>query len=99
VATTTASTPESSSSSSNFVSTDYMEPQPEENSPPIIKTRLQKLAVTSGKAFTFHVLPETFYDAEDQGNLRLALTDKDGHELKANSWLQFNADKRELYGL
>lgn len=99
VATTTASTPESSSISSNFVSTDYMEPQPEENSPPIIKTRLQKLAVTSGKAFTFHVLPETFYDAEDQGNLRLALTDKDGHELKANSWLQFNADKRELYGL
>ncbi|XP_039147842.1 dystroglycan isoform X3 [Drosophila simulans] len=99
VATTTAATPESSSSSSTFVSTDYMDPQPEENSPPIIKTRLQKLAVTSGKAFTFHVLPETFYDAEDQGNLRLALTDKDGHELKANSWLQFNADKRELYGL
>ncbi|XP_017049418.1 uncharacterized protein LOC108093721 isoform X1 [Drosophila ficusphila] len=98
LATTTASTPESSSSNT-FVSTDYVEPQVEENSPPIIKTRLQKLAVTSGKAFTFHVLPETFYDAEDQGNLRLALTDKDGHELKANSWLQFNADKRELYGL
>ncbi|XP_037713057.1 uncharacterized protein LOC119549235 isoform X5 [Drosophila subpulchrella] len=98
LASTTASTPESSSSGT-FVSTDYVEPQPEENSPPIIKTRLQKLAVTSGKAFTFHVLPETFYDAEDQGNLRLALTDKDGHELKANSWLQFNADKRELYGL
>nr|XP_016929388.1 uncharacterized protein LOC108009498 isoform X6 [Drosophila suzukii] len=98
LASTTASTSESSSSST-FVSTDYVEPQPEENSPPIIKTRLQKLAVTSGKAFTFHVLPETFYDAEDQGNLRLALTDKDGHELKANSWLQFNADKRELYGL
>ncbi|XP_070068336.1 uncharacterized protein Dg isoform X4 [Drosophila takahashii] len=98
LATTTASTPESSSSST-FVSTDYVEPQTEENTPPIIKTRLQKLAVTSGKAFTFHILPDTFYDAEDQGNLRLALTDKDGHELKANSWLQFNADKRELYGL
>ncbi|XP_016968089.1 uncharacterized protein LOC108036449 isoform X6 [Drosophila biarmipes] len=98
LASTTASTPESSSSST-FVSPDYVEPQPEENSPPIIKTRLQKLAVTSGKAFTFHVLPDTFFDAEDQGNLRLALTDKDGHELKANSWLQFNADKRELYGL
>ncbi|XP_052842849.1 uncharacterized protein LOC128256492 isoform X6 [Drosophila gunungcola] len=97
--TTTASTPESSSSGGVFVSTDYVEPQPEENSPPIIKTRLQKLAVTSGKAFSFHVLPDTFFDAEDQGNLRLALTDKDGHELKANSWLQFNADKRELYGL
>ncbi|XP_016985355.1 uncharacterized protein LOC108048915 isoform X1 [Drosophila rhopaloa] len=93
--TTTASTPESSS----FVSTDYVEPLPEENSPPIIKKRLQKLAITSGKAFSFHVHPDTFYDAQDQGNLRLALTDKDDHELKANSWLQFNPDKRELYGL
>ncbi|KAH8285536.1 hypothetical protein KR054_010629 [Drosophila jambulina] len=98
VATTTAATPDSSSSST-FISPDYLEPQPEENSPPIIKTRLQKLAVTSGKAFTFHVLPDTFIDAEDQGNLRLALTDKEGHELKATSWLQFNADKKELYGL
>ncbi|XP_017027309.1 uncharacterized protein Dg isoform X2 [Drosophila kikkawai] len=98
VPTTTAATPDSSSSSS-FSSPDYLEPQPEENSPPIIKTRLQKLAVTSGKAFTFHVLPDTFVDAEDQDNLRLALTDKDGHELKASSWLQFNADKKELYGL
>ncbi|KAH8314505.1 hypothetical protein KR059_010965, partial [Drosophila kikkawai] len=98
VPTTTAATPDSSSSSS-FSSPDYLEPQPDENSPPIIKTRLQKLAVTSGKAFTFHVLPDTFVDAEDQDNLRLALTDKDGHELKASSWLQFNADKKELYGL
>ncbi|KAH8400780.1 hypothetical protein KR009_000930 [Drosophila setifemur] len=98
VATTTASTPESSSSSS-FASTDYVEPQPEGNTAPIIKTRLQKMAVTSGKAFTFIVPADTFADAEDQSNLRLALTDKDAHELKPTSWLQFNADKRELYGL
>lgn len=61
--------------------------------------RLQKLAVTSGKAFSFIVPEETFFDAEDQTNLRLELTDKDGHELKPTSWLQFNADKRELYGM
>ncbi|KAH8327226.1 hypothetical protein KR074_007528 [Drosophila pseudoananassae] len=94
--TTTTAQPESSSS---FASTDYVEPPQEENSPPVIETRLPKLAVTSGKAFTYIVPLETFSDAEDQGNLRLELTDKDGHELKSTSWLQFNADKRELYGL
>ncbi|XP_017096697.2 uncharacterized protein Dg isoform X9 [Drosophila bipectinata] len=94
--TTTTVQPESSSS---FASTDYVEPPQEENSPPVIETRLPKLAVTSGKAFTYIVPLETFSDAEDQGNLRLELTDKDGHELKSTSWLQFNADKRELYGL
>ncbi|XP_015040600.2 uncharacterized protein Dg isoform X2 [Drosophila pseudoobscura] len=98
VATTTPASPEATSTVSTFSSTDYVEPQPE-NSVPIIKTRLQKLAVTSGKAFTMIVPEDTFWDAEDQGNLRLELTDKDGHELKSNSWLQFNADKRELYGL
>ncbi|XP_032586198.1 uncharacterized protein LOC6579411 isoform X2 [Drosophila mojavensis] len=85
-------------STSTEASTDYVEPR-QENSVPIIKMRLQKLAVTSGKAFSFIVPEETFYDAEDQTNLRLELTDKDGHELKPTSWLQFNADKRELYGI
>ncbi|XP_068143729.1 uncharacterized protein Dg isoform X2 [Drosophila tropicalis] len=70
-----------------------------ENSPPIIKTRLQKLAVTSGKAFKFIVPEQTFADAEDYNNLRLELTDMDGNELKGSSWVQFNSDKRELYGL
>ncbi|XP_034652926.1 uncharacterized protein LOC117891532 isoform X3 [Drosophila subobscura] len=98
VATTTPATPEATSTVSTFASTDYVEPQPE-NSVPIIKTRLQKLAVTSGKAFTMIVPEDTFWDAEDQSNLRLELTDKDSHELKSSSWLQFNADKRELYGL
>ncbi|XP_062136913.1 serine-rich adhesin for platelets isoform X1 [Drosophila sulfurigaster albostrigata] len=88
----------SSSTTTTDSSTDYVEPR-QENTTPIIKMRLQKLAVTSGKAFSFVVPMETFHDAEDQSNLRLELTDKDGHELKASSWLQFNADKRELYGL
>ncbi|XP_017838310.1 uncharacterized protein LOC108596746 isoform X2 [Drosophila busckii] len=105
--TTTSSTtqvPAVELSSSTYASTDYVEPEPKqpetaENSLPIIKSRLQKFAVTSGKAFRYEVPSDTFYDAEDQTNLRLQLADKDGHELKPTSWLQFNADKRELYGL
>lgn len=93
---TTTRQPETSSTTD--ASTDYVEPR-QENSSPIIKMRLQKLAVTSGKAFSFVVPEETFIDAEDQTNLRLELTDKSGQELKPISWLQFNADKREIYGL
>ncbi|XP_058975900.1 uncharacterized protein LOC101889778 isoform X1 [Musca domestica] len=70
-----------------------------ENTPPMIKSRLQKLAVTSGKSFKFAIPEDTFYDAEDMTNLRLELTDKEGRELKSNSWLQFNAETKEVYGL
>uniref|UniRef100_A0A1I8Q2N2 Dystroglycan 1 n=1 Tax=Stomoxys calcitrans TaxID=35570 RepID=A0A1I8Q2N2_STOCA len=77
---------------------DYIEPRVE-NSPPLIKTRLQKFAVTSGKSFKFSIPEDTFYDAEDMTNLRLELTDKEGRELKSNSWLQFNAETKEVYGL
>lgn len=70
-----------------------------EKSAPIIKTRLQKFAVTSGKPFK-QVIPEgTFYDNEDFSNLRLDISDRYGHALKENSWLQFNPDTKELYGL
>lgn len=70
-----------------------------ENTPPVVKTRLQKIAVTSGKSFAMTVPEDTFYDEEDMNNLRLDLTDRDGHELKPNSWLQFNAEERQIYGL
>lgn len=77
---------------------DYIEPKIE-NTPPMIKSRLQKLAVTSGKSFKFSVPEDTFYDNEDLTNLRLELSDKEGRELKLYSWLQFNAETREIYGL
>lgn len=70
-----------------------------ENTAPMVKSRLQKVAVTSGKAFVVTVPEDTFYDEEDMSNLRLELTDRDGLELKINSWLQFNAEKRQIYGL
>lgn len=70
-----------------------------ENSSPLVKSRMQKIAVTSGKAFMVTVPEDTFYDDEDMTNLRLELTDRDGQELKMNSWLQFNAEKRQIYGL
>lgn len=42
---------------------------------------------------------ETFFDAEDGTNLKLTLLDKADQPLRSNSWIQFDADKREVYGL
>lgn len=96
--TTTSLSPTPEVISSTTALPDYVEPKIE-NSPPMIKSRLQKLAVTSGKSFTLLVPDDTFYDNEDLSNLRLELTDMDGRELKSNSWLQFNAETKEIYGL
>lgn len=65
----------------------------------MIKARLVKLAVTAGKPFN-HIVPlDTFYDAEDGTNLKLELLDKYEKPLEAKSWIQFNAETRNIYGL
>lgn len=69
------------------------------NNPPVIKSRLAKLPVTSGKPFSQIVPSETFFDVEDHFNLKLELLDKYDKPLDAKSWIQFNPDKREIYGL
>ena len=90
--------PTTSSTTASVAITDYVEPRIE-NSPPIIKSRLPKIQVTSGKSFTYHVPEDIFYDNEDMTNLRLQLTETDGNELKQTSWFQFNAETRDIYGL
>lgn len=42
---------------------------------------------------------ETFFDVEDGFNLKLELLDKHDGPLDSKSWIQFNPDKREIYGL
>lgn len=65
----------------------------------MIKARLAKLAVTSGKPFN-HIVPlDTFFDAEDGTSLKLELLDENGKPLEAKSWIQFNRETREIYGL
>lgn len=78
--------------------TEYIEPE-NINNAPMIKARLVKLAVTAGKPFN-HIVPlETFYDTEDGTNLKLELLDKFERPLEAKSWIQFNAETRNIYGL
>lgn len=60
---------------------------------------MPKQPVTAGKPFSFQVPLETFFDTEDGTNLKLALLDRADNDLKSNSWIQFNAETREIYGL
>jgi hypothetical protein len=50
-------------------------------------------------SFSLIVDAETFYDNEDGTDLQLELFDKNEHALKPSSWIQFNPDTREIYGL
>lgn len=94
-ATTTASTTQTPITTVQTTEA-YVEP---ENSPPMIKARLAKLAVTAGKPFN-HIVPlDTFYDPEDGSNLKLELLDKYEKPLESKSWIQFNAETRNIYGL
>lgn len=69
------------------------------NFPPTIQNRLKRLAVTAGKMFTYVIPENTFSDMEDGTNLLLEFLDSDGQPVKQESWCQFNAITREIYGL
>lgn len=69
------------------------------NFPPTIQNRLKRLAVTAGKMFTYVIPENTFSDMEDGTNLLLEFLDSDGQPVKQESWCQFNAISREIYGL
>lgn len=97
-ATTTPATTTASTTQTPITTVQTTEAEPE-NSPPMIKARLAKLAVTAGKPFN-HIVPlDTFYDPEDGTNLKFELLDKYEKPLESKSWIQFNAETRNIYGL
>lgn len=69
------------------------------NIPPRVDRRMQKNAVTAGKAFVIKVEENVFYDEEDKTNLSLELLDKNKQPIPSTSWIRFNSLKREIYGL
>lgn len=69
------------------------------NFPPTIQNRLKRLPVTAGKMFSYIIPQDTFTDMEDGTNLLLEFLSSDGQPVKNDSWCQFNARKREIYGL
>ncbi|XP_041773517.1 uncharacterized protein LOC121594384 isoform X5 [Anopheles merus] len=94
--TTTTTTTEASTTTSTMLTTELDEPT---NLPPIIRNRIPKQAIPAGKVFRYQVPLETFHDNEDGNNLSLELLDARDQPLKPSSWIQFNEDTKEIYGL
>ncbi|XP_049545357.1 uncharacterized protein LOC125957035 isoform X2 [Anopheles darlingi] len=94
--TTTTTTTEAPTTTTTIVTTELDEPT---NLPPIIKNRFPKQPVIAGKVYNYIIPIETFLDNEDGNNLRLELFDSREQPLKHNSWIQFNEETREIYGL
>ena len=44
-------------------------------------------------------ISSTVPSSEDKKVLKLELLDKNGHQLPPTSWIRFNAEKQEIYGL
>ncbi|XP_052873583.1 uncharacterized protein LOC128278897 [Anopheles cruzii] len=89
-------TTEAPATTTTVLTTELDEPT---NLSPIIKNRIPKQAIIAGKVFNYQIPLETFYDNEDGNNLRLELLDGREQPLKHYSWIQFNADTKEIYGL
>lgn len=66
---------------------------------PRVEKRIQKTAVTAGKPFSITIDQNVFYDEEDKYDLKLELLDKQGNVLQSSTWIRFNSQKREIYGL
>lgn len=60
---------------------------------------MNKLQATAGKAFSATLEDAIFDDDEDGKDLKLELLDSKGEPLAENSWIRFNAAKKEIYGL
>ncbi|XP_043247146.1 dystroglycan-like [Amphibalanus amphitrite] len=71
------------------------------NFPPHVKRHMRKQLLVAGKEFRVRVPEETFEDLESgtTRQLRLSVRRADGQPLAADSWLQFDADTQEIYGL
>ncbi|KFB44386.1 AGAP005162-PB-like protein [Anopheles sinensis] len=94
--TTTTTTTTTSTTTTTMATTELDEPT---NLPPIIRNRIPKQAIIAGKVYIYQVPLETFLDNEDGNNLQLELLDGREQPLKHNSWIQFNPDTKEIYGL
>ncbi|XP_026575150.1 dystroglycan-like [Pseudonaja textilis] len=74
--------------------------QGQPNTPPRVIHAIKWIAATVGHEFSFSIPPETFHDQEDGNStqLTLGMNPIDGSPTDLDSWLQFNARDRRMYG-
>lgn len=72
---------------------------PARNFPPSLRNPIDRVQATVGQLLVYEVPTDTFYDPEDQTDLRLVLLNEDRSNLDANHWLQFDSKNKEFYGV
>lgn len=98
VSTVTKQTTQRHVPSTPKTTTEYIETEVK-NFPPNVRKRLDRMAVRAGKLFTYTLPKDTFWDMEDGDDLKYEVMTVDREPLRKDSWLQFNPEKREFYGL
>lgn len=69
------------------------------NFPPTLRNHVDMVTATLGELLIFEVPSDTFYDPEDQTDLKLTLLNEDRTPLDPSHWLQFDTKNREFYGV
>lgn len=69
------------------------------NYPPVPRNQVDRVNATLFQLLVFKVPSDTFYDPEDETNLKLKLLTAERNELDPKYWLQFDAKNQEFYGV
>lgn len=72
---------------------------PSKNFPPVPRNQVDRVNATVGRLLTFRVPSDTFYDPEDENDLKLTLLSLERTKLDPTHWLQFDSKNREFYGI
>lgn len=74
-------------------------PQMTKNYAPVPRNQVDRVNATIGQLLVFKVPQDTFYDPEDNTDLKLSLLTMDRAPLDPKHWLQFDAKNQEFYGI
>lgn len=72
---------------------------PSKNFPPVLRNQVDRVNATVGQLLVYRVPTDTFYDPEDENDLKLSLLSMDRTKLDPHFWLQFDSRNREFYGI
>lgn len=72
---------------------------PSKNFPPVPRNQVDRVNATVGQLLIFRVPSDTFYDPEDENDLKLSLLSMERAKLDVFHWLQFDSKNREFYGV
>jgi dystroglycan 1 len=75
------------------------QPNNKQNFPPTVRNPVDRVGATVGQLLVFAVPKDTFYDPEDQNDLKLSLLNENRSPLDPSNWLQFDAKNHEFYGV